>query len=85
MILMKAKVDIYLKNFNIFNKISNLEKALEKIEDEFCADWVKREMDDAEWRKMNEQERQALLARLKMEQRKLRKELYGDAWLGYLR
>lgn len=42
-------------------------------------------MNDAEWRKINEQERQALLAKLKIEQRKLRKELYGDAWLGYLR
>ena len=27
----------------------------------FCADWVKREMDEETWRKMNEQEKQKFL------------------------
>ena len=27
----------------------------------FCADWVKREMDEETWRKMNEQERQKFI------------------------
>ena len=41
-------------------------------------------MDEEEWRKLSEQERQRLIALAKLEQRKLRREMYGDDWLRYL-
>lgn len=43
------------------------------------------QLDEEAWRKLSEKERQALLAKMKLEQRKLRRELYGDDWLNYLR
>ncbi|CBY12801.1 unnamed protein product [Oikopleura dioica] len=57
---------------------------LAKIEEDYCVDWVKRQMDEEEWRKLSEQERQRLIALAKLEQRKLRREMYGDDWLRYL-
>ena len=45
---------------------------------------VKSEMDEAEWRKLSEKERQELIRQAKLAQRKLRSEMYGDAWLDQL-
>ena len=53
---------------------------LDHIEDKLCADWVKKQMDDEEWRKLSEQERQQLIIKSKLAQRALRHEMYGDDW-----
>ena len=53
---------------------------LDHIEDKLCADWVKKQMDDEEWRKLSEQERQQLIIKSKLAQRALRREMYGDDW-----
>ena len=42
-------------------------------------------MDEEAWRNLSEQERQRLIAEAKLAQRKLRKELYGDDYLAYLK
>ena len=42
------------------------EEELLEMEETFSADWVKRQMDEEEWRKMSEKERQALIARTKL-------------------
>ena len=53
---------------------------LDHIEDKLCADWVKKQMDDEEWRKLSEHERQQLILKSKLAQRALRREMYGDDW-----
>ena len=58
----------------------SLEKITEKEEDALCADWVKAQMDEETWRKMSEKERQAYIAKMKLLQRQLRKDMYGDEW-----
>ena len=58
----------------------SLETITEKEEDVLCADWVKAQMDEETWRKMSEKERQAYLAKMKLLQRQLRKDMYGDEW-----
>ena len=58
----------------------SLETITEKEEDALCADWVKAQMDEETWRKMSEKERQAYLAKMKLLQRQLRKDMYGDEW-----
>ena len=47
----------------------------------FSADWVKLQMTEAEWRRLNEAERQALLLKQKLLEKQLRKEMYGRDWL----
>ena len=49
-------------------------------DEEYDLDWIKRQMDEEAWRKMSEQERQKLLAKMKLLERMLRKELYGSDW-----
>ena len=49
--------------------------------DQFSADWVQKQMSEAEWQKLSEQERQRLIAVAKLEQKKLQKEMYGDDYL----
>ena len=56
----------------------SLETITEKEEDVLCEDWVKAQMDEETWRKMSEKERQAYLAKMKLLQRQLRKDMYGD-------
>ena len=41
----------------------------ENIENKLTADWVKKEMDAEEWRKLSEKERQELLMKAKLAQR----------------
>ena len=53
----------------------------ENIENKLTADWVKKEMDAEEWRKLSEKERQELLMKAKLAQRQLRKEMFGDDWM----
>ena len=60
----------------IENKTINDEKL-----DQFSADWVQKQMSEAEWQKLSEQERQRLIAVAKLEQKKLQKEMYGDDYL----
>ena len=57
----------------------------EHLEEKFCADWVKREMDEEEWRKLSEQERQKKILEAKLAFRKLQKELYGEDWIKQLK
>ena len=52
------------------------EEELLEMEETFSADWVKRQMDEEEWRKMSEKERQALIARTKLAQRKDRAYIF---------
>ena len=47
---------------------------------DYDADWVKAQMSEEEWRRLNEEERQALLMKAKLLERQLKKELYGDEW-----
>ena len=76
------------KEFEV--EITDLEGDMEIVaqmngmEEKLTADWVKKEMDQEEWRKMSEKERQALLMKAKLAQRQLRKELYGDDWTSRL-
>lgn len=60
---------------------TELTEELEVVEEKLTADWVKLEMDEAEWRKLSERERQELIREAKLAQRKLRSEMYGDQWL----
>ena len=65
---------------------ANLEDISEnENEDAACADWVKQQMDEAEWARLSEKEKQALIAKAKLEQRKLKKEMFGDDWMKHLR
>ena len=57
----------------------------EEIEEKFTADWVKLQIDDEAWRRLSEKERQSLLTQMRLEQQKIRKELYGEDWLNYLK
>ena len=52
----------------------------EKLEEQFCADWVKREMDEEAWRRLSAQERQKLIIQAKLAEKALRQEMYGDDW-----
>ncbi|CBY12803.1 unnamed protein product [Oikopleura dioica] len=65
-------------------EIAEQELPPEKVE-QFCADWVKEEMDAAEWKKLSEQERQKLIALARLEQKKLQKEIYGDDFTAKLK
>ena len=68
---------------------TTLEDITEVITDEkeeaACADWVKQQMDEAEWARLSQKEKQALIAKAKLEQRKLKKEMFGDDWMKHLR
>ena len=57
----------------------------EEIEENLTADWVKHQIDDEAWRQLSEKERQSLLTQMRLEQQKIRKELYGEDWLNYLK
>ena len=65
-------------------EIENQVISEEKL-DEYSADWVKRDMDEAAWRALSEKERQNLIMEAKLAQRKLQKELYGDDWIKHLK
>ena len=57
----------------------------EEIEEKLTAEWVKHQIDDEAWRQLSEKERQSLLTQMRLEQQKIRKELYGEDWLNYLK
>lgn len=57
----------------------------EEIEEKLNADWVKLQIDDETWRRLSEKQRQSLLTQMRLEQQKIRKELYGEDWLNYLK
>ena len=61
------------------------DEASDENEEAACADWVKQQMDEAEWARLSEKEKQALIAKAKLEQRKLKKEMFGDDWMKHLR
>ena len=76
---MRNKAEI--AEFGDLGDQTELTEELEEVEEKLTADWVKLEMDEAEWRKLSERERQELIREAKLAQRKLRAEMYGDQWL----
>ena len=73
-----------INDFSDLGDQVELTEELEQTEEKLTADWVKGEMDEADWRKLSERERQEIIRQAKLAQRKLRAEMYGDEWLEQL-